>query len=157
MTANVFVVALVLGLTVFVVWVVRNEVASVKALRGLMANRGFAVESVAPSVVVEDLRLEPRFAWRGAFAAGVDGYLIVGRGWGEPLSSQARMTSTGHYFYVWAIVPPRAGCDEAWRRRWVGDARAVARPDGGVVVYWQGDYRKKDVARCLDQLAASFG
>jgi hypothetical protein len=148
--------ALGVGLVALIATAARREVRLIAALHAKLAKRGFAREPELPRVSPEGLALEPRFAWRGVLANGTAVVMVAGRGFGPSISKAAKITSTGHYFYVWAIVPASAQLDGAWLARWKGDARAVRQPDGAALVYWQRDYTPDGVPTALDEIETSL-
>jgi hypothetical protein len=62
------------------------------------------------------------------------------------------MTSTGHFFYIVAVMNDAR--NEAWRARFGGDSRALQTSDGRTVVYWQLSDTKENVDRALRELEA---
>lgn len=137
-------------------YLVRREMGAVSAMQALMTQRGFATEPAPPRVESGAIKLEPRFGWRGTLATGQPVLLCAGRGFGEQLGPETRMTSTGHYFYVWARLTEPLAAQPPWRAQWKGEARALAQSDGSTVVYWQRDYIAPNLAKSLDELEAAL-
>ena len=144
-------VALVFGIG----YAARREARAVAAMHALMRERGFTLEPQLPPVDSGRIKLDPRFGWRGTLATGQPVVVFAGRGFGDRIAPEARMTSTGHHFYVWALLSDAPSAD-AWRGRWTGDARALPQSGGSTLVYWQRDYIAPNLARSLDELAASL-
>ena len=133
----------------------RREMRAAAAMHALMLERGFALEPRLPPFDSGRIKLDPRFGWRGTLATGQSVVVFAGRGFGDRIAPDARRTSAGHYFYVWALLS-NAPSTDAWLARWTGDARALPQPDGSTLVYWQRDYIAPNLARTLDALEASL-
>ena len=114
MLVEILVVGSVVGLAgAFVAYVARSEMRLSRAMKARMAERGFASDDNAPPLRPTELRLEARFGWRGKLADGRAVRVFVGRGFGPALSPEANVTSTGHYFYTWALLPPAPASSDA--------------------------------------------
>lgn len=140
----VYVLLVVGGLVAFLVLATRYSRQLDAQVLARLAPRGFVAEPSIPAVDLGPLRFESRVAFRAKGTC-----LVLGRGVGEQLGDQP-MTSTGHYFYIVALLDdPR---DEAFRKRFKGDARALQAPDGKTLVYWQRKQFPDEVERCLREL-----
>ena len=121
-----------------------------------LASKGFVREEPAPVLSIGDLKFESGSAYRGAFAPGVSGVLVAGRGSGVRLTSTATTTFEGRFWYVCAVLPAAVALDDSWLERWQGDSRALRLPDGRTVVYSQRWDTQSNVDRILEELSASL-
>jgi hypothetical protein len=131
----------------FLVWAARRSRQLDDALLAHLAPRGFVREPNLPSFDAGAVRFEPRVAFRGPSCV-----LVFGRGIGERLGDEP-LTSTGHFFYIYALLDGER--DEEWRARLKGDTRALQGTDGRTIVYWQLRGTNDNVDRALRDLDVS--